>query len=385
MSPHAPARRRVPGPGMGRAPEAFMALAVAEARKALGHTSPNPAVGAAIVRDGELVSVGCTQPPGGAHAEIVALRAAGRRAEDADLYSTLEPCNHFGRTPPCTEAILNAGIKRVFLGARDPNPHVPGGGAARLRKAGVEVVEGVLEDACQELHAAFFKHITTGRPLVTLKVASTLDGRIAASSGDSKWVTGEAARRRVHLLRSEVDAVLVGAGTARADDPSLTAREVGARRQPLRVVLEGTRPLPRTLKLFTDGAAKTVLATVQGRKAPAGVEVLHCKRRAGQLDLDDLLRQLGELGVLHLLAEGGQGLATSLLRAGHVDRLALFLAPKLLGSGLSWLGGPPTRAMSQALGLTHLGVEQVGEDLLITGRPARPSAGPARPRRRSGL
>lgn len=375
-----PRRPRAPS-GEVPTPEHFMALAIAEARKGLGHTSPNPSVGAALVKDGQLVSLGVTQPPGGAHAEIVALRAAGARAQGADLYSTLEPCNHFGRTPPCTEAILNAGIKRVFIGARDPNPHVPGGGAARLRKAGVQVIDRVLEEACEELHAAFFKHVTTGRPLVTLKVAATLDGRIAASNGASKWVTGEEARRRVHLLRSEADAVLVGAGTARADDPSLTARDVDARRQPMRVVLDGSRPLPRKLKLFSDGASRTVLATAKGRRAPKGVEVLHCRTRDGRIDLDDLLRQLGELGVVHLLAEGGQGLSTSLLRGGHVDRLALFLAPKLLGAGLSWLDGAATRSMDEALKLGQMKVEPVGDDLLITGRPA----GRAGSRRRAGL
>jgi len=363
-------RLRPPTAQLARAPEHFMALALAEARKGLGTTSPNPCVGAAIVKNGELVALGHTAPVGGPHAEIVALRAAGAKAKGADLYSTLEPCNHFGRTPPCTEAILNAGIARVFVGARDPNPHVPGAGASRLRKAGVEVVDGVLEKACTALHAAFFKHITTGRPFVTLKIAATLDGRIAASSGDSKWVTGPAARQRVHAMRAEADAVLVGAGTARADNPRLTARDVNAVRQPLRVVLDGHEPLPRSLALFRDRSARTLLATTQPRSAPKGVETLHCKQgRDGRAELDDLLRQLGELGVTQLLVEGGQKLATALIAAGQVDALALFLAPKLLGNGLAWLQTGPTQKMADALQLEDVQVELLGEDLLLTGSP----------------
>ena len=357
-----------------------MGLAIAEARAGLGTTSPNPCVGAVIVKDGKLISRGHTRPVGGPHAEIIALRAAGKRARGADLYSTLEPCNHIGRTPPCTEAILDAGIQRVFIGAHDPNPHVSGEGAARLRRASVKVHEGVLQAECDALHAAFFKHVTTGRPFVTLKVASTLDGRIAASSGDSKWVTGEQARARVHQLRSEVDAVLVGAGTARADDPQLTARDVGATRQPIRVVVEGSRALPSSLKLFRDRAARTVLATARVRKAPPGVELLHCRGRDGLVDLDDLLRQLAELGVTHVLAEGGQKIASGLLAIGQVDELALFLAPKLLGAGLSWLDGAPTKAMSQALSLEDVRIEHLGPDLLLTGRPNRRARSKPQPR-----
>lgn len=350
-----------------------MALAIAEARRGAGTTSPNPCVGAVVVREGKVVGAGHTQPVGGAHAEIVAMRAAGERVRGADLYSTLEPCNHAGRTPPCTEAIISAGIARVVVGARDPNPHVPGGGSARLQSAGLQVVEGVLGAACTALHAAFFKFITTGRPRVTLKIAATLDGRIAASSGDSKWVTGEEARQWVHALRARVDAVLVGAGTARQDDPLLTARDVAARRQPMRVVLDGAQPLPETLKLFTDRSARTVLATVRDRPLPHGVDRLRCEQTPdGRVELDDLLRQLAELGVTDLLAEAGGQLATSLLEGGHVDALALFLAPKLLGAGPSWLQRAPTQAVADAFALDAMQVEQLGADLLITGAPRVP-------------
>jgi diaminohydroxyphosphoribosylaminopyrimidine deaminase/5-amino-6-(5-phosphoribosylamino)uracil reductase len=348
----------------------LMLLAVAQAERGAGTTSPNPCVGAVVVRDGVVVGAGHTQPVGGAHAEIMAMRAAGERVRGADLYSTLEPCNHAGRTPPCTEAIISAGIARVFVGARDPNPHVPGGGSARLRGAGVEVLENVAGERCEQLHGAFFKFITTGRPRVTLKIASTLDGRIAASSGDSKWVTGEQARARVHQMRARVDAVLVGAGTARHDDPLLTARDVGATRQPMRVVLDGAEPLPPTLRLFTDTSARTVLATVRDRAAPPGVHRVRCEQTPqGRVDLDDLLRQLAELGVTDLLVEAGAQLATSLLEGGHVDALALFLAPRLLGAGVSWLQRAPTASMADALGLGRLQMEVLGDDLLLTATP----------------
>jgi diaminohydroxyphosphoribosylaminopyrimidine deaminase/5-amino-6-(5-phosphoribosylamino)uracil reductase len=349
-----------------------MALALEQARRGAGTTSPNPSVGAVVVKDGHVLASGHTTPVGGPHAEIVALRGAGEHARGADLYSTLEPCNHFGRTPPCTEAIVEAGIARVIIGSADPNPRVRGGGAEALRRAGVEVIDGVLRGPCDYHHANFFKHITTGMPLLTLKIASTLDGRLAASSGDSRWVTGEAARERVHQLRSQVDAVIIGAGTARADNPQLTARHVAGAHQPLRVVIEGRTPLPNSLELFRDRAAKTLLVTPQTPSRPReralekqDVETLVLSGKGGSVPLGRMLQALGERGITSALCEGGAALASALMRDGLVDRLMLFLAPKLLGAGKSWLELAPTRHMAEAWSLADLQVELVGQDLLL--------------------
>lgn len=363
------------------AAERFMRLALAEAARGAGRTSPNPAVGAVLVKGGRVVARGHHARAGAPHAEIVALRAAGARARGADLYTTLEPCDHQGRTPPCSLAIAEAGVRRVFSGSRDPNPLVDGRGVARLRAAGVPVVTGVLAAECDALNEAWLTYITAGRPFVTLKLAATLDGRLATRSGDSRWVTGPAARAWVHRLRDRVDAVLVGRGTALADDPRLTARlPGGGGRDPLRVVLDTRRTLPPGLKLFRQrSAARTVVAHAAPRGPDLGprVDLLRCRRGPGGLDLADLLARLAARGVTHLLVEGGGAVAGAFLSAGLVDRLTLFLAPAVLGDGVGW--GPrraPAR-MAEALRLEGLAVERLGDDLLLTGRPAL-----ARPARR---
>lgn len=356
----------------GIAPAWFMSLAVTEGRKGLGRTFPNPSVGAVIVKDGKVIGRGFHARAGGPHAEVMALREAGKAARGAELFTTLEPCNHTGRTGPCSEAILAAGLARVFIGAHDPNPEVKGGGSQRLREGGIEVHEDVLAGPCAALLEPFVTSVTLNRPLVTLKVASTLDGRSAASNGHSQWVTGEAARHRVHQLRDEADAVLVGAGTARADDPALTVRHLKTDRQPLRLLLEGRRKLPSKLQLLSDGVAPTWLLTTHARRAPnAGVEVVRVPGE-GQPDLASTFELLGARGLTHVLVEAGPTLAGALLEAGLVDRLALFLAPKLLGQGLSWLAGRPTRSMDEALQLDDVSHELLGEDLLITARVRRP-------------
>lgn len=355
--------------------ERYMRLALREARRGLGRTSPNPAVGAVLVKGGRVVGRGHHARAGSPHAEVVAIRDAGPKARGADLYTTLEPCDHFGRTPPCSLAILESGVRRVFSGSADPNPRVKGRGIRRLRRAGVEVETGVLREACDALNEPWFRFITTGRPHVTLKVASTLDGRIATDSGDSRWVTGPAARAHVHRIRDAADAVLVGAGTARADDPRLTARLPGGRgRDPLRVVLDSRLELPASLRLFRQrSAAPTVVAHVSG-EPPArpgrGVEYLRCRARRGRVDLPDLLARLGQRGVTTLLVEGGAQVNRAFLEAGLVDQVLLFLAPKLALGGLSWVGGASPSRMADSLPLRDLRVRRLGEDLLISGRPA---------------
>jgi len=358
-----------------RARERFMRLALREARRGLGRTSPNPAVGAVLVKGGRVVGRGHHAQAGAPHAEVMAIREAGARARGADLYTTLEPCDHFGRTPPCSLAILEAGVRRVLSGSGDPNPRVNGRGIRRLRRAGVEVETGLLREDCDAINQPWFRFITTGRPHVTLKVAATLDGRIATASGDSRWVTGPQARAHVHRLRSAVDAVLVGSGTARADDPRLTARLPGGRgRDPIRVVLDSRLELPASLRLFRQrSAAATLVAHVAGTppgKPPRGVEYLRCRVRRGRVDLPDLLSRLGKRGVTTLLVEGGAEVNRAFLDAGLVDQLLLFVAPKIAGGGIAWLGGKGAGRMAEALPVLDLRIRRMGRDLVFSGRPA---------------
>ncbi len=362
--------------------ERFMRVALREAAKGLGRTSPNPAVGAVLVRNGRVLARGHHARAGGPHAEVVALRSAGARARGADLYTTLEPCDHYGRTPPCSVALLEAGVRRVFVGSADPNPLVNGRGIARLRSEGVQVVEGVLGRRCDALNAHWFRYIRDKRPYVTLKAAVTLDGRIATRTGDARWISGEAARLWVHRLRDRVDAVLVGAGTARADDPALTARlPRGRGRDPLRVVLDTKLSLPAGLKLFRERSpAPTIVAHASARTRRLGpnVELLRCRRGKGGVDLRDLLAKLAGRGITHLLVEGGARVHARFLEEGLVDRVAVFVAPKLAGSdGVPLFAGRGPDRMADALRLEEVEVERVGEDVLVSGRPAF-----ARPRRR---
>jgi diaminohydroxyphosphoribosylaminopyrimidine deaminase/5-amino-6-(5-phosphoribosylamino)uracil reductase len=362
--------------------EFFMRLALAEAAKGLGRTSPNPAVGAVLVKNGRVIARGHHARAGGPHAEVVALRAAGARARGADLYTTLEPCDHFGKTPPCSVALLEAGVRRVVIGSRDPNPLVNGKGIARLIRGGVSVVPDVLAEECDRLNAQWFTYITERRPYVTLKAAVTLDGKIATRTGDARWITGEAARGWVHQLRDRVDAVLVGAGTARADDPLLTTRlRRGRGRDPVRVVLDTDLALPARLKLFHPRSAAPTLvahASSRTRRLGPGVELLRCRRGKGGVDLGDLLARLAARGVTHLLVEGGARVHARFLEEGLVDQVAIFVAPKLAGGdGVSLVAGKGPARMADALQLEEVQVERVGEDVLVTGVPARrPSRAP---------
>lgn len=355
---------------------AYMRQAIALARRGLGRTSPNPPVGAVVVAGGRVVGRGWHQAPGAAHGEAAALTAAGRRAHGATLYVTLEPCNHQGRTGPCTEAILAAGVRRVVFGARDPNPRVRGGGAARLRRAGLDVVGGVESVACEQLVAPFTSLVQRGRPLVTLKLAASLDGRIATRTGASRWISGPQARQLVHRWRDEMDAVLVGIGTVLADDPQLTCRRAGGR-DPLRVVVDSRLRIPLTARVLTKKAAPaTLLASVtsQGRKLAAlrarGATVLPLPGRGGQVSLRRLLRALGQRGVASVLLEGGATLAASALREGLVDRLCLFLAPTLIGGdGRPMLASLGVGRLAAAPRMRILATERVGDDWLLQAEP----------------
>lgn len=317
--------------------EAAMRRAIELAASVRASTSPNPWVGSVIVAEDGARYEGATQPPGGPHAEIVALSAAGSAARGSTLYSTLEPCSHFGRTPPCVDAILEAGLARVVVGLEDPDPHVRGSGIERLRAAGVRVDTDVCADEVRGLLAPYVKHRSTGRPWVVLKLAATIDGRTAAPDGSSQWITGEQARADGHRLRAESDAVLVGAGTVRADDPSLTVRMV-----------EGSDP------------RRVVLG-----HAPAGARVHPAEEMAG--DLDEVLDTLGGDGVLQLLVEGGATVASEFHRAGLVDRYVVYLAPALFGGddarGMFAGAGAPT--IDDVWRGRIVGVDRLGDDLRV--------------------
>ena len=366
-------------PAQGQGPERFMRLALAEAARGQGRTSPNPAVGAVLVKGGRVIARGHHARAGGPHAEIVALQAAGPRARGADLYTTLEPCDHHGKTPPCSEAVIAAGVARVFVGSADPNPLVNGRGVRRLTAAGLEVTAGVLRAECDALNAAWFTFITARRPHVTLKLATTLDGRLATRAGDSRWVTGPEARAWVHALRDRVDAVLVGRETAQLDDPRLTTRlPGGGGRDPLRVVLDTRLSLPPGLKLFRQRSraatlvahAATAAAVARARAEKPRAELLRCRKGPGGVALPGLLTALAARGVTHLLVEGGGAVAGAFLAAGLVDQLALFLAPKVLGPGRGWGPAAAPAHMADALRLARVSVERVGDDLLVQGQPA---------------
>jgi diaminohydroxyphosphoribosylaminopyrimidine deaminase/5-amino-6-(5-phosphoribosylamino)uracil reductase len=358
--------------------EDYMDKALALAARGAGHVAPNPMVGAVVVRDGQVVGEGFHQALGGAHAEVNAIDAAGERAAGATLYVTLEPCNHFGRTPPCTEKVLAAGIRRVVVAMADPNPDVRGGGNALLQARGIEVRCGVREAQARRLNESFIKFAATKRPFVVLKMAATLDGRIAASTGDARWVTGEAARAHVHRLRHAMDAILVGVGTVKADDPELTARlPEGPGKDPIRLVLDTRLSMSKRAKVLTQASTAPTYVVcgpeasdVDRRRLSAnGARILDAAVRKGRIDLAALVGQLGKMGITSLLIEGGAQVAASALAADIVDKVVLFYAPKLLGGddGTPMFRGQGAAWMKDALTLRDLTVERVGEDILVVG------------------
>ena len=353
----------------------YMARALGLAERARGRVSPNPLVGAVVVLDGVVVGEGWHQGPGTPHAEVMALASAGERARGATLYCTLEPCDHVGRTPACTGAVIQSGVSLVVAAAGDPNPVVDGRGFARLRTAGIDVTVGLLELESRRLNEAYERHVVTGLPFVTLKMAASLDGRTAARDGSSKWITGEAARADVQTLRSIADAIVVGAGTAIADDPSLTARDPNySGPPPLRVVVDATGRVPTGLRLF-DHEAETLVATTDDVDdeqvhawAAAGADVEIVERDpSGRVSLPDLLSRLGKRDVQGVLVEGGGSLAWGFVQAGCVDRLVLYVAPKLIGGADApgMLMGDGVASIADALDVDIVSVERVGEDLKV--------------------
>jgi diaminohydroxyphosphoribosylaminopyrimidine deaminase / 5-amino-6-(5-phosphoribosylamino)uracil reductase len=368
------------GPGLRRDGRkvndlAHMRAALALARRNLGRVWPNPAVGCVIVKADRVVGRGWTQSGGRPHAETEALARAGAAAKGATAYVSLEPCSHHGKTPPCADALIAAGVNRVVAAVEDPDPRVSGRGIARLREAGIAVDSGLCAAEAAELNAGFFSRVKLGRPLVTLKLATSLDGRIATASGESRWITGPAARQRAHLLRATHDAVLVGTGTALADDPELTCRLPGLTdRSPVRIVIDRTLRLPATLKLLAEtNKASTWVVTLpssdpmrQATLTKQGAKVIEvASDGAAGVDLAVLLRRLGDEGLTRILVEGGGRLAAALLRGGLVDRLVWMRAPLILGGdgmpaiaalGLDRLAGAPRFALvsSEIAGGDHI-------------------------------
>jgi len=366
-----------------------MRKALALARRMLGRTSPNPAVGCVIVRGGRIVGQGATAAGGRPHAEAVALARAGARARGATAYVSLEPCAHQGRTAPCAHALVDAGIRRVVAGCVDPYPPVRGRGVAILRAAGVEVTSGVLEDECRRLNAGFITRVTRGRPFATLKLALSLDGRIAAASGDSQWISSPASRALVHRWRREADAVMVGAGTVIADNPRLTCRMAGGR-DPVRVIVDGRlRCSPRARVFVERSVAPALLVTTAAnvararrRYGGARVEVIGCPprgaERGSEIDLRALMRELGRRGWCNVLVEGGARLAGSALAAGVVDRVAFFVAPIVIGAGTPAVEGLGFARVRDAIALDDLKVRRLGGDLLMEADVATRRRAPAR-------
>jgi len=357
--------------------EKWMRRAIELAWRGAGGTRPNPPVGCVVAHRSRRVGEGYHRRAGGPHAEVLALRQAGARARDATAYVTLEPCSTWGRTGPCTAAILKNGIRRVVIACRDPNPRHAGRGVRRLRARGIEVLEGVCAEEGNRLIRPFARWIVTGRPFVTLKMAMTLDGRIADARGESRWITGARARARVKSLRNRVDAVMVGSGTVRADDPSLLPASV--RRKPWRVILDSAGRTPAGAKLLTDSFADRTLVITTSR-CPArkvrryernGSTVVRVGAdRRGRVGLGNVLRVLGGMGVLHVLCEGGGEMAAGLIRDGLADELLFFVAPKVLGGraaapvvwGTGW-------TLAKAPELRFLGCERVGDDILLRAEP----------------
>lgn len=332
----------------------YMRLALSLARRGLGRVWPNPAVGCVIVRDGRIVGRGWTQPGGRPHAEVVALAQAGDAAKGATAYVTLEPCAHHGKTPPCAEALISAGIARVVCALGDPDPRVDGGGFDMLRAAGIAVKTGLCEDEARADQAGFLSRVTRGRPMLTLKLASSFDGRIATASGESQWITGPEARRHVHAMRASHDTVMVGAGTARDDDPSLTVRGLGVDHQPVRVVLSRHLDMPLDSQLART-AREVPLWICHGRRAAPeliaawqgiGATLITVDEVQATLDPGSVLQALGDRGLTRVYCEGGGGLAASLLGAGLVD--------ELVGYGAGLAIGAEGRPSLAAMGLSRL-------------------------------
>ena len=354
----------------------FMQKALDLAARGKGRTSPNPMVGAVIVKGNKIIAEGYHRKAGTAHAEVVALKKAGSGAQGATLYVNLEPCCHREkRTPPCTRAIITSGIKRVVVAMIDPNPQVSGRGLKELRKAGIRTETGVMKDEAKKLNESFIKHVTKKEPFVILKIAQSLDGKIATARGDSKWITGPKARTLVHQLRNDVDALLVGIGTVKADDPSLDCRIRGGR-NPYRVIVDSHLHIPASSKILRHNDSKTIVATTKmaGKNklkslVKKGNKILVIKEKEGRVDLKSLMRELGKLDITSVMIEGGSSISASSLSGKIVDKVMFFIAPKIIGGvdAIPSVGGISPAVLKDTLKLKNTQTTTYGDDILIEG------------------
>lgn len=357
--------------------EEYMQHALQLAEKGRGRTSPNPVVGAVIVKNGSIIGEGWHKKCGENHAEINAFEDAFKRGADtegAEMYVTLEPCSHYGKTPPCAKAIIEKKIKKVYIGLKDPNPQVAGRGIKMMEDAGIQVETGILEEPCRRINEIFLKYITEKRPFVVMKTAMTLDGKIAAHTGDSKWVSGEASRAAVQQMRNSLTGIMAGIGTVLADDPQLTCRLEGGR-DPVRIIADSRLSIPLDAKVLAD--ENVLIAATEGcdqeKLKQLSGRVILTKSADGKVDLNDLMKHLGARGIDSILLEGGGALNEAALKAGIVDRVVTFIAPKLIGGkdAKTPVEGTGFEKMSQAIRLEHIETAVIGEDLMIQGTPER--------------
>jgi len=356
----------------------YMKIALELAARGKGYTSPNPMVGAVVVKAGKIVGKGWHEQVGGPHAEVNAIDDAGDLAAGSTIYVTLEPCNHQGRTPPCTKKIISAGIKHVVMAMKDPNPDVSGGGGEFLNQNGVTVESGVCEAEARRLNESFIKYISTKRPFVTLKCAATLDGRMATRTGDSKWVTGELSRKYVHELRHGVDAIMVGNNTVKSDNPSLTTRlDDKQGLDPIRIVLDTQLSIPKDSKLLQIPSGSDTLIITGNSKPSAkrdailqmGVKIIDAALKDDRIDLDALMDQLGKRGITNLLIEGGAQVAASALQAKIVNKIIFFYAPRILGGddGVPMCSGAGPELMADSIPVRDITIRQFDNDIMIEG------------------
>jgi len=348
----------------------YMDLAIKLAERGKGITSPNPMVGCIVVKRGRIVGKGFHKKAGTEHAEVLALNDAGKKAINSTLYVNMEPCSHWGRTPPCTERIVEAGVREIIIGMKDPNPLVDG--FRELKFRGLKTKIGILEKDAKKLNEVFIKYIKTKRPFVILKVAMSVDGKIATSTGDSKYITSKEARTYVHQLRSDVDAVMIGLNTLLRDNPELTPRLVKGK-DPMKIVVDSSLKIPKSCNLMKD-PAKLIIATTS--KAPKnavkklqqkGINVIVTKSKNGMVELQDLMKQLGKHEITSVMIEGGSQLNSSAIKEGIVDRVLIFTAPKIIGNGIGAIGSLGIKKINNAINLKNPLTRKIGKDLLIEG------------------